>query len=583
MWTKIPILPYFRLVGPYLKQHKRDLVLLVLLLILGIGVQIAIPWLLKTYFDSPSDASLRSLLLLIGMMMGLGTVYQLLVLMSDYIGEHVGWSAANRLRSRLMRHCLSQDISFFHRYNPGELLDRVDGAVNGLAEFFYKFVVRFTNNVVLLLVTLGLLYTIHWSIGAVMTAFIVLAALVYYRLRDYALPYWVRVGEMSSAFFGFIGEQLTNTEDTRSSGASGYVMGRFKTLMRNWFPLHMEAGYAFSVMWMQSMMLLGLSTILTFAVSAWLWHTGTVSAGTIYMLMLYAVMLVGPIDTIRIELGALQRASANIERIRQLFDIRPAIEEEAGKEVLKEGPLSAEFREVTFGYSPHEPVLHGIRLRLEAGQSLGIVGRTGSGKSSIARLLLRLYDPQQGSVLLEETDIRRVKLTQLRQRVGIVTQDVQIFKGSVRDNLTFFNPAVPDDKIEAVLEDLGLASWYAELPEKLDTQLEAGGGGLSAGEAQLLAFARVFLKEPGLVILDEASSRLDPVTEEKLEQAVRKLLSGRTAIVIAHRLQTLRHVDRILVVEDGRIIEHDSQAALLENPDSRYSQLLRQSFRNSSR
>ncbi|WP_372009742.1 ABC transporter ATP-binding protein [Paenibacillus chitinolyticus] len=579
MWTKLPILPYFRLVGPYLKQHKSRFALLTLLLAANIAVQLTMPWLLMKYFDSlnsPEPAERFIFLFIL-----LGVCYQILSLASDYVGEHVGWSAANKLRSRLMRHCLGQDIAFFHHYSPGELLDRVDGAVNGLAEFFYKFVVRFTNNLVLLVVTLIVLYNIHWSIGAVMTLFVAGSALVYYLLRDYALPHWVRVGETSSAFFGFIGEQLTNTEDTRSSGASGYVMRKFKALLNHWLPVHMEAGRAFSVMWMSSMLLLGLSTILTFGVSSWLWHAGLAGPGAIYMIMMYTVMLVGPIDTIRLELGALQRASANIERIRQLFEIRPSVGDPAeGGDTLPGGALSVEFNGVAFGYTPGEPVLHGIGFKLEAGESLGIVGRTGSGKTSIARLLLRLYDPQSGTVSLGGTDISRVKLSGLRERVGIVTQDVQIFKGTVRDNLTFFNPSIPDGKIVSLLTELSLDSWFESLPQGLDTQLEAGGGGLSAGEAQLLAFARVFLKDPGLIILDEASSRLDPATEEKLDRAVRKLLRGRTAILIAHRLSTLRHVDRILVMDGGRVAENDLQGALLEDPDSRYSRLLRQSLRN---
>ncbi|MFS0836917.1 ABC transporter ATP-binding protein [Paenibacillus sp. 1P03SA] len=579
MWTKLPILPYFRLVGPYLKRHKSSFALLALLLAANIAVQLTIPWLLMKYFDSLDSPEPEETFIVLFIL--LGVCYQILSLASDYIGEHVGWSAANNLRSRLMRHCLGQDIAFFHQYGPGELLDRVDGAVNGLAEFFYKFVVRFTNNLVLLAVTLIVLYNVHWVVGAVMTLFVAGAALVYYLLRDYALPYWVRVGETSSAFFGFIGEQLTNTEDTRSSGASGYVMRKFKALLNQWLPLHMEAGGAFTVMWMSSMLLLGISTILTFGVSSWLWHTGAASPGTLYMIMMYTVMLVGPIDTIRLELGALQRASANIERIRQLFEVRPKVGDPAEEaDALEEGALSVEFSGVTFGYTSGEPVLQGIGFKLEAGETLGIVGRTGSGKTSIARLLLRLYDPQSGAVSLGGTDIRRVKLSALRERVGIVTQDVQIFKGTVRDNLAFFNSSIPDGKIVSLLTDLSLDGWYRALPQGLDTQLEAGGGGLSAGEAQLLAFARVFLKDPGLIILDEASSRLDPATEDKLDLAVRKLLRGRTAILIAHRLSTLRHVDRIMVMDGGRIAENGLQGNLLEDPDSRYSRLLRQSLRN---
>jgi ATP-binding cassette subfamily B protein len=177
-------------------------------------------------------------------------------------------------------------------------------------------------------------------------------------------------------------------------------------------------------------------------------------------------------------------------------------------------------------------------------------------------------------VCLDDLDLNRVRLNELRQRVGVVTQDIQLFNASVRDNLTFFDSTLRDERILQVLEELGLGSWYASLPEGLDTRLAAGGGGLSAGQAQLLAFVRVFLKEPDLVILDEASSRLDPATEQQLDRAITRLLQGRTAIIIAHRLGTVHRADEILILEDGRIREYGPRQVLINDPASHFAQLL---------
>jgi ATP-binding cassette subfamily B protein len=163
----------------------------------------------------------------------------------------------------------------------------------------------------------------------------------------------------------------------------------------------------------------------------------------------------------------------------------------------------------------------------------------------------------------------------VRGKVGIVTQDIQLFHAPVRDNLTFFDPSITDDRILAVLRDLGLWDWYQALPNGLDTPLAAGGGGLSAGQAQLLAFARVFLKDPAIVVLDEASSRLDPSTEQRLERAIDRLLQGRTVIIIAHRLATVQRADRILILQEGRVLEHGSREALARDPHSRFAELLR--------
>lgn len=206
---------------------------------------------------------------------------------------------------------------------------------------------------------------------------------------------------------------------------------------------------------------------------------------------------------------------------------------------------------------------------------LGLLGRTGSGKSTIARLLFRLYDPSEGEIVLSGVDVRRVRLAELHAAVGMMTQQVQLFQGTVRDNLTLFTPNISDDRILHVFGEVGLADWFAALPDGLDGHLSSGNAGLSAGEAQLLAFARVFLHSPQLVVLDEASSRLDPATERLVEQAVDRLLEGRTAIIIAHRLATVQRADRILILDDGRVIEHGRREELATDPNSRLYHLLR--------
>jgi ATP-binding cassette, subfamily B, bacterial len=243
---------------------------------------------------------------------------------------------------------------------------------------------------------------------------------------------------------------------------------------------------------------------------------------------------------------------------------------------LPPGPLAVEFDDVTFVYpdAAVEPVLQDVTFRLEAGKTLGLLGRTGSGKTTATRLLFRLYDPTVGAVRIGGTDVRAPRLEQLRARVAVVTQDVQLFSGTVRENLTLFDPAVSDDRILVVLEDLGLGDWLRALPDGLDTQVGPGGRGLSAGEAQLLAFTRAFLADPSVVILDEASSRLDLATEQLIERAVDKLLKDRTGLVIAHRLATVQRADEILVLEDGRVLEHGDRARLAADPESRYAHLL---------
>jgi ABC-type multidrug transport system fused ATPase/permease subunit len=257
-----------------------------------------------------------------------------------------------------------------------------------------------------------------------------------------------------------------------------------------------------------------------------------------------------------------------------LLRTRSALDEGCG-ESLPDRPLAVEFRDVRFSYEGDEMILHDLSFHVAPGEVLGLLGRTGSGKTTISRLLLRLYDPSSGAVLLGGVDLRAAHIADVRRHIGMVTQDVQLFHATVRDNLTLFDRATDDGRIMRALAELGLAEWCRALPHGLDTMLGAGGSGLSAGEAQLLAFTRVFLKDPGLVILDEASSRLDPASERLIERAVDRLLAGRTGIIIAHRLGTIQRADMVMILEEGRIREYGSRAALAVDPRSRLAHLLR--------
>ena len=274
----------------------------------------------------------------------------------------------------------------------------------------------------------------------------------------------------------------------------------------------------------------------------------------------------------------LQRAGAGISRVQELFDRKPVLDT-SGTERLPDGPLSVCLDRMCFVYADEEsngdPVLRNIELKLAPGRIVGVLGRTGSGKSTLARLLTRLYDPTEGEVRLGGIALPDVEVANLRRRVGMVTQEVQLFRATVRDNLTFFNDDITDEQIWDVLTMLGLEDWTNSLGDGLDTVLETGSAGLSAGQAQLLAFARIFLREPGLVILDEASSRLDPATETLIERAVDRLMADRTGVIIAHRLATVERADDILILEDGEIVEFGERVALAADRESRFANLLR--------
>jgi ATP-binding cassette subfamily B protein len=549
--------------------------LLAALLFAGIGLQLANPLVLRAFIDAA--ASGRDLGPLLGggaLFLALAVLTQVLGLAETWVAENAGWTATNRLRADLAHHCLQLDLAFHTAHTPGELIERIDGDVTALANFFSRFLLLVVGNSLLLAGMLGILFLTDWRVGLALLGFAACALIVLRRSGAWIVPALGASRQASADLYGFLEERLAGLEDLRASGAGAYVMRRFHERLRDAFHKMRRVQLLWSLVVLIGVGLFTLGYLLAVALGAALFTAGAISLGTVYLVIYYAQMLERPLNAIADQIGDLQKARASLLRVRELQAIAPVIAGGAGG-TLPSGPLAVEFAGVTFGYGAGAPVLHDLALRLAPGRALGVVGRTGSGKTTLARLLLRLYDPDAGAIRVGGVDVRNLPLAALRGRIGVVTQDVQLFAASLRDNLTLFAGDISDAQIVAALHDLGLGDWYAALAQGLDTELEAGGAGLSAGEAQLLAFARVFLRDPGLVILDEASSRLDPATERRIERAVSTLLRGRTAVVIAHRLATIARADEILVLEGGRVAEQGPRARLVANPDSRFAGLLR--------
>jgi ATP-binding cassette, subfamily B, bacterial len=557
----------------YLGAQRSAAVLMAFLLLCSIGLQLAGPRVLRAFLDAikagvPEQALFRLGLLFV--LLAMAT--QAMRVMATFWSERVAWRAANALRADLAAHLLSLDPGFFKAHTPGELIERVDGDVSALAGFLSSFVVKLCGSVLLLSGVLVSLFLINSNLGLAFTLFAALAVAVLVRVLRAATPQVAQSREQSAQFYGYLGEVITAAEDIRSSGAVEHVMNGYWRRLRRWLPISVRAEWQGAWVGAAAMVAFALGDGLAYGLGGGLYRAEAISMGTVYMVVAYAGLLAQPLEMIRQEMQSLQRADAGIARIRELLALRSSLSE--GTAALPDGPLSVDLQGVSFRYDDgDESVLHDLSLELAPGHSLGLLGRTGSGKSTLARLLFRLYDPQEGAVRLGGLDLRQARLQALRSRVGLVTQEVQLFEASLRENLTFFDPTVADERLHAVLELLGMGPWVDSLPLGLETPIS--GASMSAGEAQLLAFARVFLHNPGLVILDEASSRLDPATEALLDRAVQRLLQGRTAIIIAHRLATVEQVDEILVLEGGRKLEHGPREALAADPGSHFARLRR--------
>ena len=575
----IPLAEYWNLLVDYLKTQRRRVAALAVLLFGSIALQLVNPQILRYFIDAAlAAAPLERLTLVAALFFGLALIQQVVSVFATYMGEAVAWTATNLLRYDLARHCLYLDMSFHNARTPGEMIERIDGDVNALSNFFSQFVIRVLGNVVLLFGILALLFRIDWRVGLALTIFVIITGWMLGRLRNISVPHWKASSEVHADLFGFLEERLGGTQDIRSNGAIAYVLRRFYEMVRRAWRAHLKAGLMVNVMINSTFVLFAIGNALAFLIGAYLYQSGVITIGTVYLIFHYTSMLMRPIEQITQQMEDLQKAGASILRVKELTRTENKLRDGSGASLAR-GPLGVVFEDVTFAYDGAEPVLKDASFHLRPGAVLGLLGRTGSGKTTLTRLILRLYDPKQGAICLGDgstaVDLRTLQVNEIPRHIGMVTQNIQLFNASVRDNLTFFDRTIPDERIVAALDDLGMERWRRALPHGLDTVLASGGGGLSAGEAQLLACTRIFLKDPGLVILDEASSRLDPATEQLIERAVDKLIHNRTAIIIAHRLKTVERATEIMILEHGRICEHGARDDLAGDPESRFAALLR--------
>ena len=548
----------------YIKPHRLQATLLWLALLATIATQLVNPQIIGRFLDAAETGSALAVLLqAAGLFLAIALVEQLLGLATTYLSTNIAWRATNQLREDLVRHALRLDRTFHKVHSPGELIERIDGDVQALGNFFSQLGLNLLNNLLLLAGVLLLLWWTAWPVGLAVTVVAGSGLLVVNWLRRAAVPYWQKAQGARADLYGYLEERLHGTEDLRANGAVAYALRGFHAHFQQIYRTALQTRVYDVGGLMIPILVFGLAYSVVFLLGDRLQQQADLSIGTVYLIVNYLGLLSGPLWQIVNEIRDLQTAGASVGRVQEILQTPSAIADE-GRHYLATGPLAVSFAQVAVQYEKERDfALRDITFQLAAGETLGLLGRTGSGKTTLTRLLLRLVEPTSGAIHLGTTGIAPadLPLAELRRHIGMVTQDVHLFQATIRDNLTFFDPTVSDESLLAIAQRLGLAEWLTSLPAGLDTQVGAGGQSLSAGQAQLVAFLRIGLQDPGLVILDEPSSRLDPVTERLLDQVIGRLLEKRTGIIIAHRLETVQRVDKIMILAEGRMAQGDSRFA----------------------
>ena len=516
-----------------------------------------------------------------------GLVYALVGLAGSAVTVAVGWRAnelawriTDGLRQELAEAVFNADLSFHRDRTPGELVTRVDADVTAMTKFLADVVARVLAIVVLGCAAVFVLAVVEPSLAPLLAGGLGLVAFVATVQRDRATVATVAERVAEAEMMSVAEQYLAGAEDVAALGAGSYgvarLADRLNRLVEATGPrVDQQMRYQGTIR-----VALAAAGVAMIGGGALLASRGTVDVGAVVLGYRFVVVLQRPLEALTWRLQEAQGASGAGRRVLDL--LREARQLPRGYGSLPPGPVDIRLSGIDLIYDDAEDntaALAHVDLHVPAGRVLGVIGRTGSGKTSLARLILRLVAPSAGTVTFGGVDVAGLAETGFRRRVTAVPQDVQLFPGTVRDNVTLFADQ-PDTAVDAALAAVGLQGWRSGLPDGLDTVLAADGRdqegvrvGLSAGQAQLIGVARALLRQPDVVVLDEATARVDLATQEAIAAALGELVRGRTAVVIAHRLETLDRCDDIAVLADGALVEFGTRVDLAADPNSRYAKL----------
>lgn len=559
--------PARALLWSLLRPYRVAVVLLALIVVVENAARLAVPVLAQRGIDRGippiADGSMRVLTVII---IALGAVVltqagsRLLFL--QWLGR-IGQRVLLELRRRVFRHFQRLDIGFHDRYTSGRVVSRLTNDIDAIQEMLLSGFDSLVSAALTLVGTAVLLVVLDWRLGLMcLGAFPVLAALLRWFRTESSKTYTAVREHAARVIVQFV-ETMTGIKavqayrrEARNEEIFAGVADRYRAVN--------EKAFKLVAVFSPGVKLVGnLTTGVVLLYGGWRVLHGHMTIGTFTAFLLYLRMFFEPMQEITQFLNTFQSATSALEKLAGVLAEKPAVADPDAPAALGEARGEIALHDVCFGYRTDAPVLTRLSLHIPAGQTVALVGSTGAGKTTIAKLIARFYDPTSGAVTLDGVDLRHLTQAELRRHVVMVTQENFLFSGTLADNIRFGRPEATDAEVAAAAASVGAEAFIAALPERYDTDVAKRGGRLSAGQRQLVAFARAFLADPAVLILDEATSALDIPGERMVQRALRSVLADRTALVIAHRLSTVEIADRVLVIEGGAIVEDGPPAELI--------------------
>lgn len=561
-----------RRIARYLAPYRRGLVLVTVLVTVTSGLSLLSPYLTSVAIDHGIiPGNLPLLARVVGLMLGVYLLVTLGTWLQTVVMIHVAQRSVRDLRRDLFECLQTLSLRFFDRHPHGELMSRLTNDIETISATLGETVTRLIGSALTITGSLIAMFALSWRLALVVLAtlplslaimrFVARAARRHYRDRQRDL------GQLN----GLIEETVSGQRVIKVCRREATVIEQFDEVNAALRGSGTLAGIFGGVMGPSMGLVRNLTFALLAGVGGWMVLRGWTTVGVIAAFINYARNFSRPINELAMLYATVQSAIAGAERVFQVMDEPPEIVDAPDAVPLKDVRGHVVFEDVTFGYDPQVPVLREVSFEALPGQMVALVGPTGAGKTTIVNLLTRFYDVDRGRISVDGHDIRSVRIDDLRRALGIVLQDTFLFAESVRENIRYGRLDATDEEVEEAARLANAHDFIMKLPQGYDTALSEAGGTLSEGQRQLLAIARAILADPAILILDEATSSVDSRTEAHIQEAMHRLMEGRTSFVIAHRLSTIRRADLILVIKHGRIVERGSHAELLEARGAYYA------------
>lgn len=550
----------------YLRPYRRLALLTLLAAACATALELLPPWLIKVVIDDVIQG--HQMALLPWVLGGLVTSYGLKSTFGSLrirLNNRLEQTVVHDLRSHIFRALQLLSISYFENRSTGEIMSRVTNDTEHVERIFIDGLEGALTASLTLIGITSMLFLLNWKLAllSLLPIPLLMVSASWFTKTVHGYYHYIRKG--SGELSSYLQDALSGIRETMGFSKQQYEQQRFDRLSRAYSESNLKAMYLWSL-YSPGMMFLGsLGTVLILWYGAGEVQQGRLTLGELVLFLSYLALFYVPINQIHSVNHMLQHALAASERVFEVLDTVPDVRDRPGV-VAPIARVRGEvtFEQVTFHYRPEVPVLKGLTVSVRPGERVALVGPSGAGKSTLVKLLMRFYDVTGGAILIDGTDLRDLPLAYLRDHIGCVQQEPFLFNGSVRDNILYGDLAATEPQLELAARSARAHEFIVELPEGYDTWIGERGIKLSVGQKQRVSIARVLLKDPPIVIFDEATSNIDTETEVKIREALNELTKGRTTIIIAHRLSTLHDADRILVMDEGRLVEQGRHDELLD-------------------